>query len=402
MVKVLEKEEMFTRLPSSFEPGYLGKGGKGKVALLDSVQESTPEIVLTSALPACDDAMSTLSELLTPCMKEAFGFEIYSRTNLMLRLSFSGLEDEAKYLPPLPVGRDADAFLMLMGRKKVGVLQYMGPGSAELTLLPKAPEFPESSITLKPGSLVVFLTDQYDYDFKPTGEALLLQSFFLTTPMDFKLDKTRGGMDLLPNRPPQGAPPPAGESIVVKGLASRDPCAADMHEKLWSAVRHGGTDGFIEIPYTRFDIDVYVEYTDQNWAVQTGKSYCRHQGHVDGLEIFDHNFFVIPEQEAFGMDPEQRVIMETGWLAMSDAGYQRDETRKNGAHLGVFVGISSSDWRDVCKSPSANGVPETFIANRFSCDQSERPEFHYEHGLFRVTGRRAHGQDSPALPHGSA
>ena len=75
---------------------------------------------------------------------------------------------------------------------------------------------------------------------------------------------------------------------------------------------------------------------------------------------------------------------------MSDAGYEREKVRIESAHIGVFVGISGSetwqskrengessrrpdascgvrhretqDWRDVCKAPSANGVPETFIA----------------------------------------
>ena len=49
-------------------------------------------------------------------------------------------------------------------------------------------------------------------------------------------------------------------------------------------------------------------------------------------------------------------------MAMADAGYKREQVRIDSAHLGVFVGISGSDWRDVCATPSANGVPETFIA----------------------------------------
>ena len=85
-------------------------------------------------------------------------------------------------------------------------------------------------------------------------------------------------------------------------MSSRDPCEAgclrsagvtaevddvelgqaDMHEKLWTALRHGGCDGFLEIPKTRrpgwglqtrvdetfsslglfvrFDIDQYIDY----------------------------------------------------------------------------------------------------------------------------------------------
>jgi len=139
-----------------------------------------------------------------------------------------------------------------------------------------------------------------------------------------------------------------------------------MHEKLWSAVRHGGCDGFLEIPAARFDVDTYIDYYDQQRAVSRGMSYCRHQGQVEGIDIFDASFFTIPDQEAYGMDPEQRILMETGWLSLAHAGYDRKKLQKDSAHLGVFVGISGSDWRDVCQVPSANGVPETFIANRFS------------------------------------
>merc|ERR1719401_786367 len=149
-------------------------------------------------------------------------------------------------------------------------------------------------------------------------------------------------------------------------MASRDPCDADEHSKLWRALRHAGCDGFLEIPYTRFDLDQYVFHEDQAVAAQTGRSYCRHQGHIEGIEVFDSSFFNIPQSEVYGMDPEQRIVLETGWLAMSEAGYVRKDVQKQGAHVGVFVGISSSDWRDACQAPSANGVPETFIANRFN------------------------------------
>lgn len=79
-------------------------------------------------------------------------------------------------------------------------------------------------------------------------------------------------------------------------MASRDPCEAgvavhlglrsqaDLHEKLWTAVRHGGCDGFLEIPKTRFDVDLYVDYEDQQRAMSSFKSYCRHQGELLGVD----------------------------------------------------------------------------------------------------------------------
>jgi len=368
--KSLDEDEMFTRLPTQFEAGYLGHGGKAKVLLLDSLVEEVPEELLGAALPSEDQTLTDIMYLLSPYMQDSFGFEIHSRTKVMLRLPFVSVEDEARYLPPAPGPKEADSFLALMGRKRVCVLHFLGPSSGYLTLRPKAPEFAEFMLPVEPNTLIAFLTDQYDHSFDPSGESVVLQCFFLDRPLHFEFSGLGdgGAADLLPDlqREWTGAPPPAGEPVYVAGLASRDPCGIDSDEGLWTVVRHAGGDGFLEIPYTRFDVDLYIQYDDQAAAVQNGKSYCRHQGHVEGLDIFDASFFNVPEGEAYGMDPEQRMVLETGWLAMAQAGYDRKKVHKDSAHLGVFVGISGSDWRDVCPVPSANGVPETFIANRFS------------------------------------
>jgi len=364
--KSLEQDDLFTRLPAGFETGYLGKGGKAKVALLESLKDQTPAELLASALPEQDQSYTLFSQLLRPLAQEHFGFGIYSRTNLLLRLSFTDPADEARHVPPPAQPKEAEAFLALMGRKRVVLLHFLGPGGGELRLLPRAAECAEVTLAAEPGTLVVFLADQYDYSFEPRGESLALQCFFLSEPLQFEFEGTPGIIEVPEKEQSAGAPPPAGEQIVVAGMASRDPCCADMHEKLWSAVRHAGCDGFLEIPATRFDLDTYIDYHDQQRAVSQGKSYCQHQGHVEGIDIFDAGFFNVPEQEAYGMDPEQRILMETGWLSMAHAGFDKKRLHKDSAHLGVFVGISSSDWRDCCQTPSANGVPETFIANRFS------------------------------------
>jgi len=365
-VKGMEEDDLFTRLPANFESGYLGRGGKAKVALLESLKDGTPAELLASSLPAQDQSYTLFSQLLRPLAQEHLGFGVYSRTNLLLRLAFAGVADEARHVPPPAQPREADAFLAVMGRRRVALLHFLGPGGGELRLIPRAAECAEVTLAAEPNTLVVLLTDQYDYSYEPRGEALALQCFFLSEPLQFEFQGTGGVVEVPEKEESAGAPPPAGEHVVIAGMASRDPCLADMHEKLWSAVRHAGCDGFLEIPATRFDVDTYIDYYDQQRAVATGKSYCRHQGHVEGIDIFDAGFFNLPEQEAYGMDPEQRVLMETAWLSMAHAGYDKKKLHKDSAHLGVFVGISGSDWRDCCQVPSANGIPETFIANRFS------------------------------------
>merc|ERR1712232_1437821 len=215
------------------------------------------------------------------------------------------------------------------------------------------------------------MSDQYDYTFKAQDECLTLQSFFLDAPPQIDNVIYNASRDTIQSmtksKSGEDAPPPAYENaICVTGLASRDPCNADEHEKFWLAPRHAGCDGFLEIDPERFDVDQYVDYTDQQRAIQNGKSYCRHQGQIEGMELFDAPFFNIQPNDAYGMDPEQRLVLETGWQAMAHAGYQKKVLQRDAAHMGVFVGISSSDWRDACKIPTENGVPETFIANRFS------------------------------------
>lgn len=364
----LDAEGLLQRLPSAFESGYLGCGARrsAKVALLESLLEELPPELLSAALPAQDRLLTELCASLAPHLQEAAGLGIQSRTNLMLRLPVA--EEDAARLPhPEPEAREVDDFLALMGRRRGLALQCWGPGALRLRLVPRSPGLAETSLSLAPGFLALVLTDWYDYECELDPGSLAVQSFFLDRPMEFVFSPP-GGIQLAPEDLPLPTGPglPAGEPICVTGMASRDPCYVDDHETLWTALRHAGCDGFLEIPHTRFDVDAYVDYTDQAAAVQRGKSYCRHQGHLEGIELFDASFFGIPQQEAYGMDPEQRIVLETGWLALSEAGFQRKTVQKEGAHLGVFVGISSSDWRDVCQAPSANGVPETFIANRFS------------------------------------
>ncbi|CAE7212014.1 ppsA [Symbiodinium sp. CCMP2592] len=357
---VKQLEDCFYRLPIEFELGYLGRGParSDKVAMLEGLEAGS--LAESSGLLAQERSVSEHLRLLKHRLQEPLGIQLSSRTNLLLRLSGAAPAAEA---PRAPAPREAEAFLALMGRRRLCLLRFLGPSTGKIRLIPREADYPEVSMVACLDLQVLFLTQLYDFQFEPDGECLVLQSFLLEEPLQMVFQKA----EMQPARRAARRSRRASQSqVLVKGMSSRDPCEADLHEKLWTALRHGGCDGFLEIPKTRFDVDQYIDYEDQQRAMASFKSYCRHQGHIEGIEIFDAAFFNIPDQEVRGMDPEQRIFMETGWLAMSDAGYEREKVRIESAHIGVFVGISGSDWRDVCKAPSANGVPETFIANRFS------------------------------------
>ncbi|MDE0159969.1 MAG: beta-ketoacyl synthase N-terminal-like domain-containing protein [Candidatus Dadabacteria bacterium] len=70
---------------------------------------------------------------------------------------------------------------------------------------------------------------------------------------------------------------------------------------------------------------------------------CRFCAYVDGIEEFDAGFFRISPVEAQLLDPQQRMMLETTWEALEDAGMDPDRLR--GSRTGVYTGISNDEYR---------------------------------------------------------
>ena len=69
---------------------------------------------------------------------------------------------------------------------------------------------------------------------------------------------------------------------------------------------------------------------------------------VDEIDRFDSRFFRISPIEAQLMDPRQRMLLETSWLAFEDAGFDPGELR--GTRTGVYAGIGPSEYRDLIQA----------------------------------------------------
>ena len=151
-----------------------------------------------------------------------------------------------------------------------------------------------------------------------------------------------------PSTQPEPAPASAtrpddrglSDGIAIVGMACRFPGAPDL-TAFW---RHldSGSDAVSDERDETGPWNDFVENLPTQYAPY-GKA-----GFVDGIDLFDARFFGTSPIEARLMDPQQRMLLETTWQALEDAGIDPD--RLKGSSTGVYAGIASSEYRDLMKT----------------------------------------------------
>ncbi|MFJ9822049.1 SDR family NAD(P)-dependent oxidoreductase [Streptomyces sp. NPDC101151] len=132
-----------------------------------------------------------------------------------------------------------------------------------------------------------------------------------------------------------GAP---DEPIAVVGIGCRFPGGISSPADLWRLLTESGEvlSGF---PQDRgWDLDALF---DEDPEVP-GSAYVRSGGFLDTATEFDAEFFGISPREALGMDPQQRLVLETSWQALEDAGI--DPTALRGTPAGMFFGAEVQEY----------------------------------------------------------
>ncbi len=158
------------------------------------------------------------------------------------------------------------------------------------------------------------------------------------------------------------------ERIAIIGVGCRFPGGVNTTDALWKLLIEG-REGVCEVPPDRWNVE---RYYDAEPGV-AGKSIVRRGGFIDEIDQFDPQFFGISPREAPYVDPQHRLLLETAWEAIEDAGIVLDFER--GTDLGVFVGISHNDYQGIQSnafdhfgiSPhTPTGSAHSIAANRIS------------------------------------
>ncbi len=154
--------------------------------------------------------------------------------------------------------------------------------------------------------------------------------------------------------------PDMKDGIAIVGMACRFPGAEDLRA-FWRQLESGEsavTDGRPGAgPWNGALGDPTAE-----------EAAFRYGAFVEDIDKFDSRFFRIAPIEAWMMDPTQRMMLETSWLALEDAGIDPDQLR--GSRTGVYAGTAGSEYRELLaatgRASSYLGTSSSVTAGRVS------------------------------------
>ncbi|MFD4509258.1 SDR family NAD(P)-dependent oxidoreductase [Streptomyces sp. NPDC058457] len=148
-------------------------------------------------------------------------------------------------------------------------------------------------------------------------------------------DRLAGSRPEVASVPPRSA---SDEPVAIIGMACRLPGGVATPEELWELLKDG-RDAVSGFPADRgWNVAELYDPTGE----RTGSSTVREGGFLYGAADFDAGFFGLSPREATAMDPQHRLLLETGWEAFESAGI--DPLSARATRTGVFVGVMHHDY----------------------------------------------------------
>lgn len=157
------------------------------------------------------------------------------------------------------------------------------------------------------------------------------------------------------------------DEIAIIGVGLDLPGASDL-DQLWSNLEQG-LNSCSEIPSDRFHVNDY--YADGKPLNSKRSMRTKYGNFLDDAFLFDNQLFAISPREAPSIDPQQRILLQTVYRALEDAGYTPNSTpcfsRKT---FGCFMGNATLDYLDNLKNAIdvyySPGTLRAFISGRIS------------------------------------
>ena len=158
------------------------------------------------------------------------------------------------------------------------------------------------------------------------------------------------------------------DRIAIIGIGCRFPGGVNDAESFWKLLVER-RDAVSDVPPDRWNVE---RYYDREPAIP-GKTFVKRGGFLDQIDKFDPQFFGISPREAPYVDPQHRLLLETSWEAIENAGIVLDFEK--GSDIAVFVGISHNDYQGIQSTAfdhfgitphTATGSAHSIAANRIS------------------------------------
>ncbi|KAI0015071.1 BcPKS1, polyketide synthase [Xylariomycetidae sp. FL0641] len=158
------------------------------------------------------------------------------------------------------------------------------------------------------------------------------------------------------------------EPLAIIGMAIKFPQEADSLEGLWKILEERRCV-MTEWPDDRLRLDAFISRGVREAAQ---KHYVPGAHFLEEhLGAFDASFFGINAAEAKAMDPQHRLLLETTYHALENAGIPKEDVY--GSKTGVYTGCMMEDYKHILTKDleqlpkyAATGVPVSMLANRIS------------------------------------
>lgn len=190
------------------------------------------------------------------------------------------------------------------------------------------------SISIAEDELLLFRHDEMSYTYECGVNDFVLQTWFMEEPPIVRTDRYEGDQARINEmlgvvRGPREA--------YITSVACRFPMASCSPSELRGAFV-AQTDGYVNIPYGRWDMDAYYSA-----ELLPGKCVSRHAGLVSDELVtgFDCALFGMSSADALATPPSQRMVLEVGLEVAMRAGFTRKELV--GAQFHCFIGDEGNE-----------------------------------------------------------